>query len=109
MSDRFEFEQEIMECWKITNDLQMYIDQGASIEDTKVLIDYYERKFQKVWDTFETLIKERKILWTIVKRLSKRPTNSSKIPHKNIFIECFAIKYLYGKHSTYPGWSSLHS
>jgi len=62
MSDRFELEQEIMECWKITNDLQMYIDQGASIEDTKVLIDYYERKFQKVWDTFEHLIKERKIL-----------------------------------------------
>ena len=62
MSDRFDFEQEIMECWKITNDLQMYIDQGASIADTKVLIDYYERKFQKVWDTFETLIAERKIL-----------------------------------------------
>ena len=62
MSDRFDFEQEIMECWKITNDLQMYIDQGASIEDLKVLIDYYERKFQKVWDTFETLIHERKIL-----------------------------------------------
>ena len=62
MSDRFDFEQEIMECWKITNDLQMYIDQGASIEDTKVLIDYYERKFQKAWDTFEALIKERKIL-----------------------------------------------
>jgi len=62
MSNRFDFEQEIMECWKITNDLQMYIDQGASIEDLKVLIDYYERKFQKVWDTFENLIKERKIL-----------------------------------------------
>ena len=62
MSDRFDFEQEIMECWKVTNDMQMYIDQGAKIEDTKVLIDYYERKFQKVWDTFETLIKERKIL-----------------------------------------------
>lgn len=62
MSDRFVFEQEILECWKVTNDLQMYIDQGASIEDTKVLIDYYERKFQKVWDTFEALIHERKIL-----------------------------------------------
>ena len=62
MSDRFELEQELLECWKITNDLQMYIDQGASIEDLKVLIDYYERKFQKVWDTFETLIHERKIL-----------------------------------------------
>ena len=66
MSDRFDFEQEILECWKITNDLQMYIDQGAKIEDTKVLIDYYERKFQKVWDTFELLIKERKILWAII-------------------------------------------
>jgi hypothetical protein len=62
MSDRFDFEQEIMECWKITNDLQMYIDQGASIEDTKVLIDYYERKFDKLWNTFEHLIKQRKIL-----------------------------------------------
>ena len=68
MSDRFDFEQEIMECWKITNDLQMYIDQGAKIEDTKVLIDYYERKFQKVWDTFETMIHERKILWAIIKK-----------------------------------------
>ena len=68
MSDRFDFEQEILECWKVTNDLQMYIDQGASIEDTKVLIDYYERKFQKVWDTFETLIHERKILWAITKK-----------------------------------------
>ena len=62
MSNRFDFEQEIMECWKITNDLQMYIDQGASIEDTKVLIDYYERKFDKLWATFETMIHERKIL-----------------------------------------------
>ena len=62
MSDRFDFEQEIMECWKITNDLQMYIDQGAKIEDTKVLIDYYERKFDKLWNTFETMIHERKIL-----------------------------------------------
>ncbi len=61
MSDRFEFEQEILECWKVTSDLQMYIDQGASIEDTKVLIDYYERKFQKVWDTFEQLIKDGKL------------------------------------------------
>ena len=66
MSDRFDFEQEILECWKITDDLQMYIDQGAKIEDTKVLIDYYERKFDKLWNTFETLIHERKILWAII-------------------------------------------
>lgn len=62
MTDRFQFEQEILECWKVTNDLQMFIDQGASIEETKVLINYYERKFQKVWDTFEQLIKDGKLL-----------------------------------------------
>lgn len=61
MNDRFDFEQEILECWKVCNDLQMYIDQGAGIEDTKVLIDYYERKFQKAWDTFEAMIKAGKI------------------------------------------------
>lgn len=62
MSDRFEFEQEILECWKVTNDMQMYIDQDASIEDIKMLVDYYNRKFQKLWNTFETLISEHKIL-----------------------------------------------
>lgn len=61
MSDRFEFEQEILECWKVCNDMQMYIDQGADITDLKVLIDYYERKFQKTWDTFEQLIKDGKL------------------------------------------------
>lgn len=62
MNNRFDLEQEVLECWKVTADLQMYIDQGAAIEDTKVLIDYYERKFDKLWATFEHLAKERKIL-----------------------------------------------
>jgi hypothetical protein len=59
--DRFDLEQEILECWKVTNDMQMYIDQGASIEDTKVLVDYYERKFEQLWNTFESMIHERKM------------------------------------------------
>ena len=59
--NRFDLEQEILECWKVTNDMQMYIDQGASIEDTKVLIDYYERKFEQLWNTFESMVHERKM------------------------------------------------
>jgi hypothetical protein len=59
--NRFDLEQEILECWKVTNDMQMYIDQGASIEDTKVLVDYYERKFEQLWNTFESMIHERKM------------------------------------------------
>ena len=59
--DRFDLEQEILECWKVTNDMQMYIDQGAGIEDTKVLIDYYDRKFEQLWNTFESMVHERKM------------------------------------------------
>jgi hypothetical protein len=59
--DRFDLEQEILECWKVTNDIQMYIDQGAATEDFKVLIDYYERKFNCLWETFESMVHERKM------------------------------------------------
>jgi hypothetical protein len=61
MSDRFDLEQEILECWKVTNDMQMFIDQNANIEDLKILIDYYECKFEKLWNTFEGLVKTRSL------------------------------------------------
>jgi len=50
-----------LECWKVTNDIQMYVDQGAATEDFKVLIDYYERKFNCLWETFESMVHERKM------------------------------------------------
>ena len=59
--NRFDLEQEILECWKVTNDIQMYIDQGAPTEDFKVLVDYYERKFNLLWETFESMVHERKM------------------------------------------------
>jgi hypothetical protein len=62
MSDRFTMEQEILECWKVVNDIEMYIAQGVEPADFKVLVDYYERKFDKLWSTFENMIHEKKIL-----------------------------------------------
>ena len=59
--DRFDMEQEILECWKITNDIQTWIEQGAPADDFKVLTEYYERKFQRLWDTFELLIQQGNI------------------------------------------------
>ena len=59
--DRFDLEQEILECWKVVNDMQMYIDQDAPAKDFKVLIDYYERKFNCLWETFESIVHERKM------------------------------------------------
>jgi hypothetical protein len=59
--DRFDLEQEILECWKVVNDIQLYIDQDAATEDFKVLAEYYERKFNCLWNTFESMIHERKM------------------------------------------------
>jgi len=59
--DRFDLEQEILECWKVTADIQMYIDQDSATEDFKVLAEYYERKFNLLWNTFESMIHERKM------------------------------------------------
>ena len=59
--DRFDLEQEILECWKVTNDITMFIEQGSSVEDFKTLAAYYEKKFDRLWSTFEQLVHERKL------------------------------------------------
>jgi hypothetical protein len=59
--DRFDLEQEIMECWKVTNDINMLMEQGAPVESFKVLADYYELKFDRLWNTFEHMVHERKM------------------------------------------------
>lgn len=59
--DRFDMEQEILECWKVVNDINMLIDKNTSAENFKVLADYYELKFDRLWDTFETLIQQGNI------------------------------------------------
>jgi hypothetical protein len=59
--DRFDLEQEILECWKVVNDIQMYIAQNAQPQDFNVLAEYYERKFDRLWDTFEQLVHTRKL------------------------------------------------
>jgi hypothetical protein len=59
--DRFDLEQEILECWKVVNDIQMYIAQGAQTEDFNVLAEYYERKFDRLWDTFEQLVHTKQL------------------------------------------------
>jgi hypothetical protein len=59
--DRFDLEQEILECWKVVNDIEMYIEQGSSTEDFKTLSQYYEKKFDRLWNTFEHLVHERRL------------------------------------------------
>jgi hypothetical protein len=60
MADRFDLEQQILECWKITDEIPMMESQGASAADMTSLACVYEYKFKKLWETFETMVAERK-------------------------------------------------
>jgi hypothetical protein len=60
-TDRFELEQSIMDCWKITDDIAMLEQQGANIADTVSLASVYDYKFQKLWSIFEEMVRDRRI------------------------------------------------
>lgn len=58
---RFDLEQEILECWKVTNDINMLVEKDASAESFKVLAQYYELKFDRLWNTFESMVHDGKM------------------------------------------------
>jgi hypothetical protein len=64
--DRFDLEQQIMECWGITSDLNLIIDVGTDVEEIKQFVNsikvIYEHKFDRLFTTFETLVADRKIV-----------------------------------------------
>ena len=67
MSDRFDLEQNIMQCWNICEDIQLYIDQEDNLsEDDKAnyligLKQMYQMKFERLWSTFEVCIRKKQI------------------------------------------------
>jgi hypothetical protein len=62
MTDRFDLEQAIVQCWQITEDIPMLEDQGASAADMVSLACVYEYRFKKLWDIYETLTREEKFV-----------------------------------------------
>ena len=62
MSDRFDLEQEILECWKITSDIPLMEQLNASTADMTSLATVYEYKFQKLWNTFEKMCREHQFV-----------------------------------------------
>jgi hypothetical protein len=61
MTDRFDLEQQILDCWKITDEIPLLEEQGANVADMTSLACVYEFKFKKLWETFEILIAEKKL------------------------------------------------
>ena len=77
MSDRFDFEQQILKCWNVTDDLREVSEYFLNHHDSNftkdrvsnTLIGYaemYDIKFNKLWDQFEdvvmSLVRENKML-----------------------------------------------
>ena len=65
--DRFDLEQEIMECWRVTKDIQDFyyaqerLDQDEQMNYLLGLEQMYEVKFEKLWNTFEQCIRNKQI------------------------------------------------
>jgi len=74
MSDRFDFEQQILKCWNVTDDIGEITEgilehdlTGDQIANALFGIQQlYELKFNKLWDLFEdvhmNLVRENKML-----------------------------------------------
>lgn len=67
MSTRFDLEQNIMQCWNVTDDIQLMLDSWEKLdEDAKQnfligLKQMYQMKFEKCWDTFEVCCSNKQI------------------------------------------------
>ena len=68
--DRFEFEQQIMECWNVTSDIKTVakylmdapLEPGREDKIANMLIGIealYQAKFEELFRQFEAIIKEQ--------------------------------------------------
>ena len=65
--DRFDLEQQILNCWNITDDIKLVTENKmVTHEDLNeymnALTTMYNVKFNKLFDTFSILIEEGKIV-----------------------------------------------
>ena len=58
MTNKYVLEQQIFECWQITDDIPMMEAQGAGVADMTSLACVYEFKFRQLYATWEQMMKE---------------------------------------------------
>jgi hypothetical protein len=67
MTHRFDLEQNIMQCWNVTDDIQLYLDMHDNMnEDQRMnyligLKQMYHMKFEQLWNNFEQCVSTRQI------------------------------------------------
>ena len=61
MTDRFDFEQQIMSCWGMVDDVKLLAKRDAGSTDFEALAMVYQHKFDELFEQFESLVHERKL------------------------------------------------
>lgn len=67
MSNRFDLEQNILQCWNVCDDIQLYLDMHDNMdEDQKLnyligLKQMYQMKFERTWNNFEDCVRDKQI------------------------------------------------
>ena len=62
MSDRFDLEQQILEAWKVTDDIRTVLEHGAEedmVENFNALARLTDIRFEKLWYIFEKMCETR--------------------------------------------------
>jgi hypothetical protein len=57
-ADRFDLEQQIMQCWSMVDDVRAFANSGATTDEFQALAKVYDRKFDILFETFSTMISE---------------------------------------------------
>ena len=53
-NNRFDLEQNIMQCWNVVDDLKLLLEQGAVTEENvQAVATLYQQKFEYLWENFE--------------------------------------------------------
>jgi hypothetical protein len=67
MTDRFDLEQNIMQCWNVCDDIQLYLDMLDTLDEDQQLNyliglkQMYQMKFERCWNSFEKCVSTRQI------------------------------------------------
>ena len=55
MPNKFELEQQLIDFWKITDEIDRIEEQGITETDRAELVHVYESKFKQLWANFEQM------------------------------------------------------
>ena len=65
MSDRFDLEQQILEAWKVTDDIRTVLEHGGEedmVENFNALARLSDIRFEKLWYIFEQMCAGRQFV-----------------------------------------------